>query len=168
MTEQQKQFLQLHIIEDKSYKDITQEMGVTRKELSLWYEEMRLERTAIANVKILWSRKQIKVPFAAFYSWYISQERICTYCGITESNIENLLDANLLATKRIATRGKKLELDRRRHDASYSDLDNLTLACYWCNNAKTDTFTAEEFKDVGQAFARIWQARLVILKSQSV
>jgi hypothetical protein len=42
----------------------------------------------------------------------------------------------------------------------YDDLDNLVFACYWCNNAKTDTFTFEEFKQVGEVFRNIWQKRL--------
>jgi 5-methylcytosine-specific restriction endonuclease McrA len=62
-------------------------------------------------------------------------------------------------TKRIDTRGKKLEFDRKISDASYDDLNNIVLACYWCNNAKTDTFTHEEFKEVGKVFANIWKNR---------
>lgn len=165
MTEHQKRFLQLHLIEDKLYESIVQEMNVTRKELSLWYEELRLERGVIASIKPLWSRKQIAGTFSDFYSWYIVQARNCAYCGITEAEIASLLKANLLATKRISKRGRKLELDRRRPEAAYGDLDNLVLACYWCNNAKTDTFTAEEFEEVGKVFAKIWQVRLAALEA---
>ncbi len=39
----------------------------------------------------------------------------------------------------------------------YDQLNNVVLACYWCNNAKTDTFTYEEFKEVGKVFANIWK-----------
>ena len=28
--------------------------------------------------------------------------------------------------------------------------DNCVLACHWCNNAKTDAFTADEFKPIGK------------------
>jgi hypothetical protein len=31
----------------------------------------------------------------------------------------------------------------------YSILENLCLACYWCNNAKTNYFSFEEFKLIG-------------------
>ena len=103
------------------------------------------------------------MTFPIFYDWYTAQNRSWGYCGITEVEIACLLAAGLLTTKRIATRGRRLELDRRQPEATYDELENLTLACYWCNNAKTDTFTAEEFAGVGQAFAKIWQQRLAQL-----
>lgn len=34
------------------------------------------------------------------------------------------------------------------------------MACYWCNNAKTDEFTAEEFKEIGKEIRKIWDVRL--------
>ena len=140
-------------------------MGVSRQELSRWYEELKSEREAIASIRILWSRKRRAVTFPIFYDWYTAQKRSCGYCGITEVEIARLLAAGLLTTKRIATRGRRLELDRRQPEATYDELENLTLACYWCHNAKTDTFTAEEFAEVGQAFAKIWQQRLAQLPS---
>ncbi len=163
MTDQQKEFIRLHLVEGELYQAIIGKMGVTRQELSRWYEELRSEREAIASIRVLWLRKQREVTFPAFYDWYIAQKRSCGYCGITEAEIASLLEAKVLTTKRLATRGRRLELDRRRPEATYDDLNNLTLACYWCNNAKTDTFTAEEFAEVGRAFAKIWQQRLAQL-----
>lgn len=157
MTDPQKEFLRRHLVEGELYQAIVSKMGVSRQELSHWYEELRLEREAIASIRVLWSRKRRDITFPVFYDWYIAQKCSCGYCGITEAEITSLLDAGLLTTKRIATRGRRLELDRHQPEALYDDLDNLTLACYWCNNAKTDTFTAEEFMEVGQAFAKIWQ-----------
>ncbi len=163
MTDLQKEFLRRHLIEGELYQAIISKMGVTRQELSRWYEELKPERTVIAGIRMLWARKQREMTFPVFYDWYIAQKRSCGYCGITEAEIASLLAAGLLTTKRLATRGRRLELDRRRPDAAYDDLNNLTLACYWCNNAKTDTFTAEEFAEVGQVFAKIWQQRLAQL-----
>jgi len=34
------------------------------------------------------------------------------------------------------------------------------MSCYWCNNAKTDEFTAEEFAVIGKAIAMVWHDRL--------
>jgi 5-methylcytosine-specific restriction endonuclease McrA len=163
MTDPQKEFLRRHLIEQEPYQTIINQMGVTRSDLSGWYEELKTERMAIAKIRDLWLRKKVTEAFADFYAWYTGQERKCGYCGITEAEIKRLLEAGLLATKRIDTRGKRLELDRRRPEAAYDDLNNLILACYWCNNAKTDTFTAEEFSEVGQVFAKIWQQRLAQL-----
>ena len=163
MTDPQKEFLHRHLVEGELYQTIINQMGVTRQELSLWYEELKPQRDIIASIRALWLRKQQTGNFPAFYAWYIAQKRICTYCGISEDEIKRLLEAKLLTTKRLATRGRRLELDRRQPEAAYDDLENLTLACYWCNNAKTDTFTDKEFAEVGQAFAKIWQQRLAQL-----
>ncbi|GHV89505.1 hypothetical protein AGMMS50268_00080 [Spirochaetia bacterium] len=76
-----------------------------------------------------------------------------------EAEISQLLDAGHLINKR-PTRGRYLEIERKDPERSYDDFDNLTLACYWCNNAKTDTFTHEEFIIIGKAIAQIWKNRL--------
>jgi hypothetical protein len=62
--------------------------------------------------------------------------------------------------KRFPQRGKSLEIDRKQAELPYSNIQNLVLACYWCNNAKTDTFTEQEFQQLGQVIKRIWVNRL--------
>ena len=84
---------------------------------------------------------------------------------ITEQEIKELLNSGRLVTKRIATKGRKLELDRKNPNLFYDDFENIVFACYWCNNAKTDTFTDEEFKKVGQVFKEIWRTRLETFES---
>jgi hypothetical protein len=45
-------------------------------------------------------------------------------------------------------------------DLPYTDIENLTLACYWCNNGKTDTFTFDEAIEIGKSIQSIWEKRL--------
>lgn len=160
MTDQQKEFLHLCIVEQIDYKTIAQKLNVPNSTLTQWYEELKEDRLKIAEIRKLWIRKKIKMPFEDFYKSYLSHERKCFYCGITEQEIKELLDSGRLTTKRIATRGRKLEFDRKQPDLDYDNFDNIVFACYWCNNAKTDTFTEEEFKKVGQVFKEIWKTRL--------
>jgi hypothetical protein len=113
---------------------------------------------------IWWSKKvdNKKDPmelFEKFYAWYTMQEKKCCYCGITERELQELIDSGRITSKRLPTRGRHLEIERKSPDIGYDNFDNLSLACYWCNNAKTDTFTAAEFKQVGEVFSRIWQNR---------
>ena len=117
------------------------------------------EQKAILEIKNLWRRKKMKIPLDEFIKWYLSQDKKCFYCGITEEEIKNLLDNGKLITKRIKTRGRKLELDRKEPNLSYDNINNLVFSCYWCNNAKTDEFTTNEFKEVGQVFKKIWEKR---------
>lgn len=160
MTDQQKEFLYLCIVEQVSYKTIAQKLNIPNSTLSKWYGELKEERLKISGIRNLWARKKIRMPFSDFFKWYLSHERKCYYCGITEDQIKELLDNGRLSTKRIVTRGKKLELDRKKPDLEYDNFDNIVFACYWCNNAKTDTFTDDEFKKVGQVFKEIWKTRL--------
>lgn len=118
---------------------------------------MEMDYTRLKN---LWRRKKMNVPFSEFQQWHALMENKCCYCGITEDTIKLLLDSERLKTKRISTRGRKLELDRKSPELSYDKLDNIVLSCYWCNNAKTDTFTHEEFLEVGKVFASIWKERV--------
>lgn len=113
------------------------------------------------RLKNLWRRKKMNVPFSEFQQWHALMEKKCCYCGITEDTIKVLLDSERLRTKRISTRGRKLELDRKSPELSYDNLDNIVLSCYWCNNAKTDTFTHKEFLEVGKVFATIWKERVL-------
>jgi len=160
MTKEQKEFLHLHIIEQINYKTISETLNIPGTTLIAWYEELKEERTRMVSIKSLMARKQLSIPFYDFYEWYFSRDRKCHYCGITEKEIDLLLKNGLLRTKRISTRGRKLELDRKEADLKYDNLENIVLSCYWCNNAKTDTFTCEEFLEVGKVFSNIWKKRL--------
>jgi 5-methylcytosine-specific restriction endonuclease McrA len=155
------QFLRLSIVEQKKYKDIAQELNVEEKQLSRWWEESKPKREEINKIKQLWTRKKyFKVSFPEFYDWYIDLDKKCYYCGITEENIKKLIDNKLIGTKRLSTRGRSLELEREKPEEPYDNTDNLVLCCYWCNNAKSDEFSEEEFKEIGKVIGKIWQTRL--------
>ena len=156
-----KRFLRLAVIEQKKYEDITKTLGVERKQLSKWWDELKNEREAITEIRRLWVRKKItKIQFPDFYDWYVGQAQKCYYCGITEEEIKNLVDSNKIMTKRLLTRGKRLELERKEPNKPYDDLENLVLCCYWCNNAKTDEFTEDEFRKIGVEIGKALKRRL--------
>ncbi len=159
MDEKQTEFLKLHVIEQRSYKEIAITLGEEQATLSYWYDKLKAEREDIAKIMLLHSRKGIMSTRLEFYNWFKANERKCVYCGITEEEIKHMLDNKRLETKRIATRGRKLELDRKVANNDYH-LVNIVFSCYWCNNAKTDTFTFDEFKQIGQAISEIWKKRL--------
>ncbi len=79
---------------------------------------------------------------------------------ITENFLEELHNQPGHINKRFPQRGKSLEIDRKQANLPYSNIQNLVLACYWCNNAKTDTFTEQEFLQMGEVMKRIWENRL--------
>jgi 5-methylcytosine-specific restriction endonuclease McrA len=105
-----------------------------------------------------WKAKNVGGNFWDFHYWFINAKQCCHYCGITQLKLDELHSIGI--TNKRTTRGRSLEIDRKAPNEHYNNLNNLTYSCYWCNNAKTDTFTEEEFKIVGKAIGQIWTKRL--------
>lgn len=169
MTLKQQLFLEAAIVDQKSYNTISQEIGVKREILSSWWEELKEDRIYLSNLCKIWKSKfknqnDWKDSFLKFKGWFDKVPKECHYCKITESEIAQL--TKILGhqlTKR--KRGRKLEIDRKQPNESYSIIKNLVLSCYWCNNAKTDTFSEEEFKFIGEAIGKVWKNRLSVISS---
>ena len=94
-------------------------------------------------------------PLSDFRDLIKSSE--CAYCGITEDKVIDLSNKVKIFKKHF--RGWKMEIDRMHPNKEYSE-KNCVMACYWCNNAKTDEFSFEEFQGIGQAIAKVWKSRL--------
>ena len=111
----------------------------------------------------------ILFPIEEFEKFYCmeSNERKCQYCGISETQIELLRKGNQIKTKR--SRGRYMEIDRINSNTEYTNPDtNLILACYYCNNAKTDEFGFEEFKIIGKGITEVWNQRLRFIKQSEI
>lgn len=163
MTDKQKEFLSHAIIKQEKYETISKKMKVDRKELSKWWDELKEEREELSAIRRLWRTKinssgEVDESFESFHNWYLTTGRHCHYCGISEEQINQLWQKDPLLTKR--KRGKALEIDRKKPNDSYENPNNLVLSCYWCNNAKTDTFSEEEFLEIGKSIKKIWEKRL--------
>jgi 5-methylcytosine-specific restriction endonuclease McrA len=94
-----------------------------------------------------------------FIKWYNSNlKHGCYYCGITLQMQRDLIDKKLVSSKRFynhqyttpkgqiryGTRGRNFEVDRKNPNAAYSQA-NCVLACYFCNNDKSDVFLSEQY-----------------------
>ena len=86
------------------------------------------------------------------------QTNTCAYCNITPEEIIQLADHKQLHKKNY--RGWTLEIDRLDSNLEYKK-ENCVMSCYWCNNAKTDEFTREEFMNIGSEIRKIWNKRLL-------
>ncbi len=162
MTELQEKYLELAVIEQKKFDEIAHILQIDRKEVSRLWDELKEPREKLSELRKLWKSKfkenKDTSSFWDFNDWYEKTEQKCFYCGITEEQIRKLFDSGKLYTKR--NRGRKLEIERLLPNEPYVKLDNLVFSCYWCNNAKTDTFTSEEFKNIGREIGKIWKKRL--------
>ncbi len=97
---------------------------------------------------------------------FIKSKKDCEYCHITEDKIKILIDNHQLNKKK-DTRGWSLEIDRKKPNYEYTK-DNCVWCCYWCNNAKTDEFSYDEFMRIGRVIQSIWDERLSRKSEHSV
>lgn len=86
------------------------------------------------------------INFAEFFHWYKEQPRKCFYCEIEESILFDLYDNGILSSKRGTKRGKSLEIERRNSTNNYYSKENCVMACYFCNNHKSDIITEIDHK----------------------
>lgn len=94
--------------------------------------------------------------FEQFKAWFNQEEydRGCIYCGTTHERSLELAKLRPQAT-RSGKRAQRLELDRQDPVKEYDNLPNLKWCCYWCNNAKSNFFSANEFVPIGRAIGEV-------------
>lgn len=131
------------------------EVGQFDKALKKWLTE---NKNFTNEYKNIFQRKRF-ISLNEFKEFYQEKKNpSCFYCGITEDVIEKLITEQKINTKRLLIRGRTLEVDKKDPKGKY-EKDNMVLCCYWCNNAKTDEFTHEEFINVGNEIREIWKKR---------
>ena len=93
--------------------------------------------------------------FNDFHNWFLGQDLVCNYCGLTESEMQEISMTGILNSKRfpqngIVGRGTNravwLEVDRIIPNQLYSR-NNCVLSCYFCNNDKSDVFSGELYRN---------------------
>jgi len=94
-----------------------------------------------------------RVSRESFYSWYENrireQKGLCEYCHLPGDTTKYYRSEGF----RKGRRGFNLEVDRKDAQEQYSP-ENCVLACYPCNNAKSDVFSYEEFLKIGEAIGK--------------
>jgi hypothetical protein len=117
------------------------------------------QKETIKNGKTVIKHGFVNTTFDQFSSWFQQDvfDKGCHYCGTTNQRSNDLYQLQRTGKRYDATRGgkrgRRLELDRKNANRSYDDLDNLVWCCYWCNNAKSNFFSEEEFVPIGAAIA---------------
>lgn len=101
------------------------------------------------------------IEFSMFKKWFNSEtfKQGCHYCGTTNERSFELYEMQINKIRNDGTRGgkrgRRLEIDRRNPSLHYDNLDNLVWCCYWCNNAKSNFFTEEEFRPIAKAIGEV-------------
>ncbi len=102
----------------------------------------------------------VNVSFKDFKNWFSIDhfDKGCYYCGLTNEMSSKLFNIQREGYRHDGTRGgkrgKRLELDRLDPSQQYDNLNNLVWCCYWCNNAKSNFFSSEEFIPIGKEIGK--------------
>jgi 5-methylcytosine-specific restriction endonuclease McrA len=153
-----REFFLLNMCDGLTYQDITDKYDVKRDQLSQWMDDPKSEslRQDIRRTNSWFNNRLGHDAFSefeksgkrAFYLWFEQQPRHCCYCGIEEEKLAKLFDydTGILYTTR--GRGRLLELERVKTKGSENvyTTKNCALACYLCNNHKSDLISAEDHK----------------------
>lgn len=121
-----------------------------KQELKKIYQAKKEKKGKSSDGEIITSQQGFKsTTWEQFEAWFKQEEfdKGCHYCGTKNEESLRLYNLRPHAT-RGGKRGKRLEIDRREPARDYDETDNLVWACYWCNNAKSNFFSEEEFKPI--------------------
>ena len=165
ITEQANEFLLSTALEGRSYPETAKALNVPRATLTQWELQHKDRYKHLALVRRIFLRKKFeRITPREFLHWYDNTNRRCYYCKITEDEIRLLDEHKLIHTKRLTTRGRTLEIERIEPNEKYDNIKNLTYCCYWCNNAKSDEFSASEFIHIGKLIGDIWNRRIAKIR----
>jgi 5-methylcytosine-specific restriction endonuclease McrA len=129
----------------------------TVDEIYKWINDFKEKNKSAIDLALANYIQNFNLVFSELDFELLLEQKSCHYCGITIDDIEALAKKRMLFKKN--ERGWSLEIDRLNSNFEYTK-ENCVMSCYWCNNAKTDEFTAEEFAVIGKAIAMVWHDRL--------
>lgn len=126
------------------------------KELEKIFKQKKEKIQTKKNGKVVTTQGFVNTTFPQFKLWFKQDvfDKGCFYCGLTNTQSLSLYNKRYHAT-RGGKRGKRLELDRQDPIKKYDELENLVWCCYWCNNAKSNFFTALEFVPIAKAIGAV-------------
>jgi hypothetical protein len=96
-------------------------------------------------------------------------ERVCNYCGVSETVLGVLYNDESYTCKTKRKRGAWFELDREdayKENNKYTK-DNMVLCCYFCNNHKSDVISVSDMrKYFGQPMFMFLMSKYDYIKSK--
>lgn len=161
----ERDFIETVYIQLKTFKQASELLMVDISKIQQLNKDLDSIWRPITKIRNKWKAKKLEGDFWDFYDWVKTTKECCHYCGVTQVELDKLNQIGI--TNKRSTRGRTLEIDRKIPFEKYSNISNLTYSCYWCNNAKTDTFTEEEFKTIGKAISTVWKQRLAYNKKSN-
>ncbi len=148
---------ELLFIRSMKYDDVVKELNFPIQLIREYYNRMTKtdEVVKLRRLRSLYDNKKNNKDynlgdFFTFYKWYLKQESIqnckCYYCGTDEFKIRELVKSGLYKkSKQMTNRGRHLEIERKDSKNNDYSPQNCVLACYFCNNDKSDVITEDDY-----------------------
>ena len=146
----------------KPLEEFTKHRG-TKDGHSYWCKECNSKRnkmfrespsgiyTNILGREKFFQRKIVTISRENFIKWYENEPKICAYCDIPEEDF-------FLLKEKYGSRTDRLTIDCKDNDAGYI-AGNLVIACERCNFIKSNLFSYNEMREIGQKYIKPkWQA----------
>lgn len=141
------------------FQKIRNEFDLSKEKFAEYCADFESKRAAeiieIRRVRQLYNNKKNELDefrfssFKEFYTWHKNQFEIqkgeCFYCHTHESTIRTLFDKNIISSVRQLNRGQHLEVERKDGKNKLYNAANCVLACYFCNNDKSDIFSERDY-----------------------
>lgn len=125
---------------------IAYKINATPQEVSELYSKLKKNIADIQKKYNKFNTKERKEGFKTFedfLSWYNKQRKECYYCKTSEETIKQLFQS-IFKPQKDAWKYGTLQIDRKKPKGGYSK-KNCVLACVFCNNAKSDLITDDDF-----------------------
>ncbi len=126
-----------------------------RKELEIEQNKLNQLRTNFKRFNDLYSRyfneqrKELFKSHEKFIEWYDKQGESCNYCGLTQSNLHKIVESrngNLTLNQKTKRSKGTLEIEKLNPSQGYT-YENAVLACPFCNNAKSNLISENDWRD---------------------
>ena len=131
---------------------------ITKDGLNYWCMECNREREKIwratpagiySNIKgrsKFYGGRPVSISKENFIEWYENAQKVCAYCDVSEEDLPLTKDT-------VNARTVKLNIDRIDNPKGYAK-NNLVLCCQRCNYIKSDFFSFEEMREIGQRYVK--------------
>ena len=116
-----------------------------KEELRIREVVYRLKPNAIYSHIKANNRHLLLISKESFVDWYISEPKVCYYCGIPESYMTKYPRFFVGSVVR------RLSIDRLDNEKPYQT-GNIVLACRRCNGVKSDFFSPQEMRMIAQEY----------------
>lgn len=79
MTDLEQQYLNLAVIEQKKYKEISEILGISMSEVSKYWEQLKTQREQLSTIRKIWKSKydnpKTTETFWEFKEWFDTVEK---------------------------------------------------------------------------------------------